>query len=98
MGFLASPAIRLRRWARRRSANQLLERAGVQPFPSTRSSWERCRTRCLSVLFPSVISCALSWAIRVQVVDLAHEDRDPVALSADLGAGRFHGRRGRHAG
>jgi hypothetical protein len=27
-------------------------------------------------------------AIRGQVVDLAHEARDPVALSADLGVGR----------
>ena len=31
------------------------------------------------------------------VVDLAHEDRDPVALSADLGVGGVHGRLGRHA-
>ena len=39
-------------------------------------------------MFPGMISCALPWAIRVQVADLTHEDRDPVALSADLGAGR----------
>jgi hypothetical protein len=29
--------------------------------------------------------------------DLAHEGRDPVALSADLGVGGVHGRLGRHA-
>ena len=39
-------------------------------------------------MFPGMISCALPWAIHLQVADLTHEDRDPVALSADLGADR----------
>jgi hypothetical protein len=33
-----------------------------------------------------------------QTADLAHEGRDAVALSADLGVGGVHGRPGRHAG
>jgi hypothetical protein len=33
-----------------------------------------------------------------QLADLAYEGRDPVAPSADLGAGGVHGRLGRHTG
>jgi hypothetical protein len=80
-----------------RSANRLLERAACG-----RSS----RTPVLlgevpdALLERRVLGGDPLRAVRgpsvYQVADLAHEGRDPVALSADLGASGVHGRLGRH--